>query len=56
MTPQQAKEKLRKKGITAADFAKEKGLNYRTVIAVLNGVNKGRNGEAHKCAVALGLK
>ena len=56
MTPQLAKEKLAQQGITALEFSKQKGLNYKTLLAVLNGTNKGRYGEAHRAAVALGLK
>jgi len=56
MTPQEAKQKLADKGITAVDYAKSNGFNYRTVVCVLNGTNKGRYGEAHRVAVALGLK
>ena len=56
MTPQQAKEKLAEQGVTATDYAKKNNFNYRTVISVLNGTNKGRYGEAHRVAVALGLK
>lgn len=56
MTPQEVKEKLRKEGKTQVDLAKEVGCNYRTLHAVLNGMNKGHRGEAHRVAVALGLK
>lgn len=56
MTPDQVKRKLEKDGKTFKRFAEENNLNYRTVIGVLNGVNKGRRGEAHRAAVALGLK
>lgn len=56
MTPDQVKARFEREGKTFAEWAKEKGFEYRTVIAVVNGVNKGRYGEAHKVAVALGLK
>ncbi|PPD34926.1 MAG: DNA-binding protein [Methylomonas sp.] len=56
MTPEQAKQKLINNGITAVDYARENGFNYRTVVCVLNGTNKGRSGEAHRVAVALGIK
>ena len=56
MTLEQIKRKLEKEGITYKRFAEQHGLNYRSVICVLNGVNKGRRGEAHRVAVALGLK
>jgi gp16 family phage-associated protein len=56
MTPEEAKQNLADIGVTAVDFAKNHNLKYRTVVAVLNGTNKGRYGEAHRVAVALGLK
>lgn len=56
MTPQEAKEKLVKQGITAKAYAEQNDFKYRTVISVLNGTNKGRYGEAHRVAVALGVK
>lgn len=56
MTPEKVKEQLQKEGKTIVGVAHEKGLNLRTVYAVLNGVNKGHRGEAHRAAVALGLK
>lgn len=55
-TPQEAKAALEKDGITIKSFAEQHSLPYRTVQAVLNGTNKGRHGEAHKAAKALGLK
>lgn len=55
-TPQAAKEELRQRGETIKSFADENGFPYRTVQAVLSGTNKGHHGEAHKVAVALGLK
>lgn len=56
MTLDQVKKKFDKEGKTLKQFAEEHSLNYRTVICVMNGVNKGRRGEAHRVAVALGLK
>ncbi|WAR43618.1 DNA-binding protein [Methylomonas rapida] len=56
MTPQEAKQKLIESGVTAAEYARRNGFKYTQVIAVLNGTNKGRYGEAHRIAVALGLK
>lgn len=56
MTLEQAKKRLQKEGKSYKQFAKERNLNYRTVLCVLNGVNKGLRGEAHRAAVALGLK
>lgn len=56
MTLEQVKKKLQKEGKSYKQFAEEHQLNYRTLICVLNGVNKGQRGEAHRAAVALGLK
>jgi gp16 family phage-associated protein len=56
MTRGEVKESFEKKGKTYVEWAKENGFKYATVIAVINGVNKGRSGEAHRVAVALGLK
>jgi gp16 family phage-associated protein len=56
LTPHQAKERLRLKGITAAEFARREGLSAQAVYEVLNGRQPGRYGEAHRAAVALGLK
>lgn len=56
MTLDQVKKRFEREGKTLKQFSIEKGLNYRTVICVMNGVNKGKRGEAHRVAVALGLK
>lgn len=56
LTLEQVKKKFEREGKTLKQFAEEHQVNYRTVIAVMNGVNKGRRGEAHRVAVALGLK
>lgn len=56
MTVDEVKEQFEKQGKTFAQWAREKGFKYRTVTAVINGTNKGRYGEAHRVAVALGIK
>ncbi len=56
LTPEQAKARLQQQGVTLTEFAKKKGLNYRTVSEVIRGVNKGLRGEGHRAAVALGIK
>lgn len=56
MTLDQVKERFDREGKTFTGWAKEHGFNPRTVIAVVNGANKGRRGAAHLVAVALGLK
>lgn len=55
-TLEQVKKKFEKEGKTFKEFAAQNNLNYRTVLCVVNGVNKGKRGEAHRVAVALGLK
>ena len=56
MKREQVKERFIREGRTYASFARENNFNPRTVAAVINGLNKGRYGEAHRVAVALGLK
>lgn len=56
LTGEQAKARLQAKGQTLREFAERHGLNYRVVSEVVRGVNKGRFGEGHKAAVALGMK
>jgi gp16 family phage-associated protein len=50
------KQKLIAQGKTITSWAKEQGFEYRVVVQVLNGMNKGKRGEAHRVAVAIGLK
>ncbi|MCL1860062.1 MAG: DNA-binding protein [Proteobacteria bacterium] len=56
MTRDQAKKRLRAEGVSFKQFAEENSINYRTLQAVLNGHNKGYRGNAHRAAVALGMK
>jgi len=56
MSIQQVKERFEKEGKSYSQWAREQGFDPKTVIAVMNGVNKGRRGKAHDVAVALGLK
>lgn len=56
VTADQVKENLRKQGKSLRQFCTEKDLPYKTAVAVLNGSNKGHFGEAHRVAVALGIK
>lgn len=55
-TPAQAKAWLEAQGISVKDFALSHGLDQATTYQVLAGKKKGRRGEAHKAAVALGIK
>jgi len=56
LTADQAKQAVYERGMTLKEFAKRRGLKYRTVSDVIRGVNKGLFGEGHKAAVALGMK
>jgi gp16 family phage-associated protein len=56
MKREAVKERLQKQGKTIKSWAKEAGVDYRVAVNVLNGFNKGVRGEAHRVAVALGLK
>lgn len=55
-TADEVRAEFDRAGRTLADFARERGLDYHTAHQVLSGAKKGRRGEAHRCAVALGLK
>ncbi len=50
------KAQFRAEGLTLAEWARGKGFNPRTVYRVLSGEIRGGYGEAHRIAVALGLK
>lgn len=49
-------ERLRSEGKTLTAWAKENGYPLQAVRSVIYGHNKGHYGQAHKIAVALGLK
>jgi gp16 family phage-associated protein len=52
-----AKQNLREQGISAAEFARFHGFNVSTVYNVMNNPDvKAHRGEAHRIAVALGIK
>ena len=55
-TIEEVRSDMARKGITATAWAKKNGVSPETVRGVLLGRIKGRNGEAHKIAVLLGLK
>ena len=48
--------RLREAGLSVPEWAKANGFNPATVKAVLYGHSKGLRGEAHRVAVALGVK
>jgi len=56
MTPAKVKASLEKQGKTLKQWATENKVDYRAAQAVLSGTSRGRHGEAHRAAVALGLK
>lgn len=56
LTREQARKKLEDRGESVAEFARANGLNPATTYQVLYGKKKGRRGEAHRAAVALGIK
>lgn len=53
---EEAKARLTYIGKTAGDVARELGVSNAIVRGVLDGRFKGNRGDAHKVAVALGLK
>ncbi|OPD84906.1 hypothetical protein AO946_37165 [Pseudomonas aeruginosa] len=55
-TPAQAKAWLESQGKSVKEFAEENNLDPATTYQVLAGTKKGRRGEAHRAAVALGIK
>lgn len=55
-TPQEVKDEILSKGKTIKEVATEIGCDYRIVYSVLHGLAKGNRGEAHRAAVALGIK
>ncbi|WP_029623338.1 hypothetical protein [Sphingomonas elodea] len=53
---EEARSRLSRIGKTAADVAADLGVSTVVVRGVLDGRLKGAHGDAHKVAVALGLK
>lgn len=53
---EEAKARLSRIGKTAGDVARELGVSSAIVRGVLDGRFKGARGDAHKVAVALGIK
>jgi gp16 family phage-associated protein len=52
----QVKAQFVSEGVSIAEWARVHGFNCLTVYRVLAGKVKGKRGEAHRIAVALGLK
>jgi gp16 family phage-associated protein len=55
-TSDQVKAEFRKKGVTIDEWAKKHGFKTQAVYIVIAGKAKCYYGNAHKIAVALGLK
>ena len=50
------REEFRKAGVTLSEWARAHGFARMTVVDVLRGHRVGLRGEAHRVAIALGLK
>ena len=55
-TPDQVHAELIANGINISEWARDHGFNRYTVVDLLRGKRIGRRGEAHRAAVALGIK
>lgn len=55
-TPEQAHAWFITHGVCIAEWCKQRGFNRFTVFDLLRRKRKGIRGEAHKAAVALGMK
>lgn len=55
-TPDACHAWFRAHGINVSQWCRERGLNRQVVVDLLRGKRKGYRGEAHRAAVALGLK
>lgn len=55
-TPKQVRAEFTRAGISLAEWARVNGFERMTVVDLLRGTSKGLRGEAHRAAVALGLK
>lgn len=55
-TREQVKAEFKAAGIAVAEWARNNKFSRMTVVEVLRGSRQGLRGEAHRCAVALGLK
>ena len=55
-TPEEAHAWFTSHGVCISDWCRELRINRYTVVDLLRGKRKGLRGEAHRAAVALGLK
>lgn len=56
ITPQEAREELRRRGESITGWARKHGFRPRLVFDVINGRLAGNYGKSHRAAVLLGLK
>lgn len=56
LTPDQVRQRLRQRGQTLTQWAREHGYDRKAVYRVIASVDKGHYGRAHDIAVDLGLK
>lgn len=56
VAPAEIRDAFVEAGLSVTDWADMHGFRRESVYAVLSGRSKGRRGQAHKIAVALGLK
>lgn len=55
-TLERAKKRIHSQGKTVRQWAEENNFKTLLVYRFLQGTQKGRNGESHRIAVALGVK
>lgn len=55
-TASQIRAEFRAAGISLSEWARTHGFNRMTVVDLLRGTRQGLRGEAHRAAIALGLK
>ena len=55
-TREQIKAEFAARGITLTQWSAEHGFDRRSVYAVLNGFSAATHGNAHRIAIALGMK
>lgn len=55
-TPEQARDELKRKGVSISQWAVANNFSVNMVFEVLSGRKKGVRGQSHRIAVKLGLK
>jgi len=55
-TPEEVYADLVARGVNISEWSRDHGFSRYTVLDLLRGKRVGRRGEAHKAAIALGLK